>query len=148
MPGRRRLVAVDPTTDAVETTASIVWSDDGIVHIQSKDTPSTTETTTELVAAVRDTIDGVPLPGLFDLRKWRKGSPEGWEILISKAMSLFTAVAFLVDPKSSPRMGVFPEAINRLLMSWCLPTGTAVQLSRDTFSRSRDRKGVDYVIAI
>ncbi len=69
-----------------------------------------------MFVAVRDLIDGVPLPALIDLRKWWEGEAKGWETFVSNVLSLFSAVAYLVDPKSPPRLFGFPEAVDQLLI--------------------------------
>jgi len=69
-----------------------------------------------MVAVVRELIDGVPIPALIDLREWPEGDSMGWNIFISNVLSLLTAAAFVVSPKSAPQMGAFPEVITRLLI--------------------------------
>jgi len=108
--------------DAIETTASIVWIEDGIIHLQSKGITSTTDTVTEEVAAVRDLTNGVPMPVLFDVRGWQKADPEAWLTLISHMLSLFLAAAFVVDPKPSPQLKTFPDAIDRMLIPVMIST--------------------------
>ena len=108
---------MDRPDNAIETTATVVWIDDGIIHIQMKGTPSTGATVTETLGAVRDLLDGVPRPVLFDVRNWPMGgSPEAWTILISEMRSIFSAAAAIIDPASAPKGAKFPTAIDRLLI--------------------------------
>ncbi len=53
---------------------------------------------------------------IFDVRNWSGGGPDVWNTSISNAISVFVAVAFVVDPESPPEMGRYPEAVDRLLI--------------------------------
>ena len=125
----RTLVGMDPPDDAMESTTSVVWIDAGIVYSRMKGTPRTVDSVLETFAVIRDLIDGVPMPVLFDLRKRLASERDKWDTFIEHALSLFTAVAFVVDPESSPRIGGYPEAINRLLIPFGVFTDEAEALA-------------------
>ncbi len=107
---------MEPPADATETTSAILWIEDAIIHVHSKGVPSTHETVTEMLVAIGDHLDGVPRPALLDLREWPEGDPEAWNAMISGSVSVFSAVAAIIDPDAPTALGDFPEALSRLPM--------------------------------
>ena len=128
-------MSMGQSDDAVETSGSFVWVDDGIIHIRSKGVLSTPDTVAEVVAAVGDLTGGEARPALLDFREWHTDSPEPWQPLISTALSFFTAAAFVVDRDSAPRIGEYPEIIHRLLIPFGVFTDESEALR---FLRSHD----------
>jgi len=121
---------MDTPDDAVETTTSYVWVDDGIIHIRpSGDVPSTAETVAETSGVIRELTNGVPMPVLDDVRNWPGANHGAWMTLVSNALSLFSAIAWVVDAESSPRLGAFPETIDRLMVPFRVFTDEAEALA-------------------
>ncbi len=102
--------------NAMEGAASIVWIEDGIIHVEAKGVPSTRETALEMFDSVQGLLDGTPLPALFDARKWPAGDPEMWVTVIANLTSTFSAIAMLLDPASPADVGEYPAVIDRLLI--------------------------------
>jgi hypothetical protein len=100
----------------VNTVAYRVWTDEGILCIQSKGIVATRAMVDEVVEITRGLGGGVPIPVLFDFRDWPEKGAVAWDALISNAVYMFSAVGLLVDADRSPRMGAYPETISRLLV--------------------------------
>ena len=126
---RRRVVVMDPPDDAVETATSFYWVYDGILYVRNKGIRSTGDTVIDSRTAIRDLMDGAPLPMLNDLRGWPGTDPEGWTTFVQNIASVSSAVAFVVDAESSARLGPWPEAMNRLLIPFQVFTEEAEALA-------------------
>ena len=111
-------MSMEPPADALETTATRVWVDDGIIHILSKGVGSTAATVAETFEAVRSLVGDRPLPVLFDARDWPSGSMDAWPVVIANAESVFTRAAVLREGSRSDHMGMagFSEVFNRLII--------------------------------
>ena len=121
---------MEPPDDAIETTTSVIWIDDGIIRIRSiADAPSTAETVAEMFAVIRELTDGVPMPVLDNVRNWPGADHGAWSTFVSDALSLFSAIAWVVDAESSARLGAFPEVIDRLLVPFRVFTDEAEALA-------------------
>ncbi len=116
---------MDAPDNAIETMGSTVWMEGGIVVTRAKNRPSTRESVTELFDVVRDLVEGVPRPLLFDARVWPKGEPEAWTTAISNFEATCTAVAMLIDPGSPAETTGFPAVIDRLLIPFRIFTDEA-----------------------
>ena len=126
MAQRPTLSKVEKPDNAVETATSFVWIDDGIIHIQStKGVPSTAETVADTFAAIRGLTSGVPKPVLDDVRGWPGANHGAWGAFVSKALSLFSAIAWVADAEAVPRLGAFPDTIDRLLVPFAIFTNEA-----------------------
>ena len=92
-----------------------VWVADGIIHLRSNGTPSTSDSVIETLGVVRELTGGVARPVLFDARSWPAGDAGSWKTIIEAWESVFTAAAMLVDAEESPSVGKYLETIDRLL---------------------------------
>jgi hypothetical protein len=115
--------------EPIITTAASVWMDDGILHIESNGRPSTRESVSETLDAVRSIIGGAPKPVLFDARRWPKGDPEAWIAVIQRMQESFSAVAMLLDANSPGDVGEYPTVIDRLLIPFRVFTDEAEALA-------------------
>lgn len=130
------LLAVETPDNAIETTTSFVWVDDGIIHLQStKGVPSTAETVADTFTAIQGLTNGVPKPVLDDVRGWPGADHGAWGAFVSNALSLFSAIAWIADAESAPQLGAFPETIDRLLVPFAIFTDEAEALR---FLRGRE----------
>jgi len=117
----------EPPDDAVETTASTVWFEDGIILERFNGVRSTTETASEIFDVFRDLTGGTPAPLLFDARKWPGGDVEAWTTAVANLESTLTAFALLVEPES--RAGVGPFVLDRLTIPFEVFTDEAAALA-------------------
>lgn len=108
--------------NAREGTASVVWLEDGVIHVQAKGVASTKESAVEMFDSVRDLLAGSRKPVLFDARQWPSGNSAMWATVITNLQSTFTAIAMLVDPDSPSEVGEYPAIIDRLLIPFRLFT--------------------------
>ncbi len=122
------LLPMDGRLDSVETTTSFVWIDDGIVHIETKGTPRTADSVSTTFGAVRDLLGTARMPALLDLRKRLPSDQDSWAIFIKNAQ-MFSAAAFVIDPDVHPRVDVYPEIINRMLIPFQVFTTEAEALA-------------------
>jgi len=101
--------------DAVETSTSFFWLDDGIVHIQRKETPATAETTAHGIDIIRGLIGEVPRPLLIK-SGWAGGiGLEVWPTALSAVDPLLSAIA-VVGEFESAELDAFRPIINQLLV--------------------------------
>lgn len=107
---------VDPPVDAIETAHGTIWLQEEILVERTKPLFGTVEMAEETFDIFRDLAEGSPRPLLFDIRQWKGGEPEAWQLTIESTSSLFTAVAVLIDSNSAPTVGRFPEIINRFMV--------------------------------
>lgn len=115
---------------AVETANSVIWIDDGIIRLRRQaGTLRSAETVADAFTVIRDLLDGMPpVPALFDLRNRLTSDKEAWTPFVSNAL-LFSAVAFLFDSESLPRIGDWPRLINQMLTPLQLFTDEAEALA-------------------
>ena len=89
----------------MEGSATLVWLEDEIVHVEAKGVASTRESAMEMFDSVNDLLGGTPKPVLFDARKWPSGDPTMWATIITRLQRTFTAVAMLIRyswPETGP----------------------------------------------
>ncbi len=110
--------------DPIETPATTVWYDDGIIRIRTKGIRSNETTLAATFDAVREVTGGAPGPVLADARAGMGWAPDAWGAFISGAAAAFTAIAVLVDPDDpdGPDPGSFREVIEKLFMPFRLFT--------------------------
>lgn len=100
----------------IETEATTVKLDDGILMIRSKGVFSTQNSIESTLDAASRIMGPNRHPLLFDAREWPGGDPEGWVTVISRIGTLFSAAAMLVDARASAGVGPFPQTIDRLVI--------------------------------
>lgn len=107
---------------AIETEATTVTLEEGLLTIRSKGVFSTPQSIEKTFQAVTDLAGSGRYPMLFDAREWPGGDPEGWVIVISRIGQLFPAVAMLINPGAGGDVSQFPQVIDRLVIPFITST--------------------------
>ena len=100
----------------LETPATSIWLEGGVVFIRSKgvlSSPQSIETTLE---AVKRLTGGARLPVIFDARKWPGGTTEAWVAIIAALEASFSAAAIIGSEDLTVKLGAYSETIDRLLI--------------------------------
>ncbi len=100
----------------IETAATTVTFDRGLLTIRSKGVRSTPESVEQTFVAARDVMGSNRHPILFDARDWPGGDYEAWIRVIVTLEEVFSAVAVLATDADDSRFDPFAKAIDRLLI--------------------------------